>query len=116
MIIMIKNIFLFLLVFSYTAYSMNRDQQQVAELLRILPIGMGSPTFIERVLRDAHVPEDRIAQEVHEVYFHGRPLPIPYESVAELLHRLAPTRVIRRMHCPSNKQFLKAQAKIKRHS
>lgn len=90
--------------------------ERVRIFINAVPLGMGSPTFIERILRDAGVPADQLAQQIHAIYFGGAPLPIPYESVAELLHRLRPERVIRNVGQQSCERRWKVLPKIKKRS
>jgi len=94
---------------------MNGDEQ-TRLILQAIPLGMGSPTFIERILRDAGVPADQIAQQMHEVYVNGRPIVIPYASLAQALHRLRPERRIRNSGRQACVQSLRLQVKIKKRS
>lgn len=97
-----------------TLCAMDRAER-VRIFVNALSLGMGSPTLIERILRDAGVPDDQLAQRMNEIY-NGAPLPIPYESVAEVLHRLRPERVIRNIGQQSCVQAWKVPAKIKKRS
>lgn len=83
--------------------------------INVAPLGMGSPTLLERILRDAGVPDEQLEQRMHQIYIQGAPIPIPYESVAEVLHRLRPQRVIRNVE-PQSCERWKVLQKIKKRS